>query len=1412
MAEDTSAVMVAVRCRPMNKTELAQGGSSTIMMEGANTTITDPTNKVRPLSFTFDYSFWSSDPESPTFATQAQVFEALGNKLLDCTFKGYNGCLFAYGQTGSGKTYSMMGYGEDTGVIPRLCEALFQRGADKTKKSDGNWVMHVEVSYLEIYNEKCRCLLTPKAGANTEFKVREHPVTGPYVENLAKVVVHGFEEIDKLMVSGNKTRTVAATNMNATSSRSHAIFTLTVTQVTTHPDQNGATSEMVARINLVDLAGSERADRTGATGAVLKEGSNINKSLTTLGKVINGLAEGGADGKNKKHVPFRDSALTWLLKENLCGNSKTIMLAALSPAASNYEETVSTLRYADRAKCLRTVAVVNEDPSSKKIRELTEEIDRLKALLQQNSMNSEQSPRGKVSNHEDLSLQLMESEKLRELEAKTWKEKEEQAAEIAKLRDELGKQSGMSNRMSRDIPSLVNLNEDPMMSECLFYSLQPGVTSIGSAVTDSQRDISIEGEKILPIHAFIHITAPVPTPAAEGEAPAPATGRFTALLTPREKADVYVNGVEVTEERELHHNDRVIFGHHVFRYVDPKDTAASTCAKKAAPFDFEKAIEERFAAEMARKATSGSPLFSVPSTSGGEGFVVISAEAQAQQATKLRDMEEKIKAMEQDAKTNLSAKFVAQTTVASSRGSYNGAAVSVPGSPEQRPANPQQLNSLVNAAKLSNNKVARLPNQQIFKQKIVLVGHQEVGKTSLRKCFEGDPIFGFMAKLPDVRTTTGIDTQVRTLNINGETVELSIADFAGQEAYHSHTLFLTDRSVFALVWKISAVEQDVMSTGISQHEEERLCHWISEIYCKFPKSKLVLIGTHLDEMRDQSQRSVGYILSKVENLLTKYATKIARTDEHGIPMVLPFVGSFAVSCKTRTFMSTGKHKDLSGKKIGELLNLLGRIAHGECMSDPTFPCGAVPGRHIKLMREVEALKAKQGGQMLISMGEYVHLAVRTGIESDAELLQISQLLHCWNSIYLFNHQNLNSPENLFVFLHPVWLCKLAGTLFSFSHVIHTPLHLRSLIGGLDYLISQAEMADMSMMCRGYLRFPLARILFHNGLLAMLRREPDEADYLMCIQLLSAMELLYQVTVLCDDPEVTEEEGQPTNAPAGYIHRYFVPSLSPFKIPLALREAAPLLFHKGLHISYSFNMIPKELWYKILHRLSPYIEYISVPCPLEVGDDMAAFRLEQADEVHNRWIDGAWLRGSSCRLLLLRDGDHIRLYSAETDNALAEEELHRRVEDIFASLLQDYSGIQRQVMVQCPTPYCTAWHKVKEVFSADTVKCDTCAEEYPSSAVVSSGVSTLGVKQYSTEARRGVRNMLKGSLDPFHANCVAQFLDVSVEEEGAGAGGDEANVDNGSIGQDPAKVDVLRSLDSVVRHLMLQEYWALNANR
>lgn len=251
-----------------------------------------------------------------------------------------NGNINIFSISGSGKSYTMMGSQDNKGIIPRLCDELFY---SISSKQTPDLSYKVEVSYMEIYNEKVHDLLDPKPNKQS-LKVREHNVLGPYVDGLSQLAVSSFEDIDNLMTEGNKSRTVAATNMNAESSRSHAVFSVVLTQTITD-QKSGVTGEKASRMSLVDLAGSERAVKTGAVGDRLKEGSNINKSLTTLGLVISKLAD-SSSGKNRndKFVPYRDSVLTWLLKDNLGGNSKTVMVATISPAADNYEETLSTLR------------------------------------------------------------------------------------------------------------------------------------------------------------------------------------------------------------------------------------------------------------------------------------------------------------------------------------------------------------------------------------------------------------------------------------------------------------------------------------------------------------------------------------------------------------------------------------------------------------------------------------------------------------------------------------------------------------------------------------------------------------------------------------------------------------------------------------------------------------------------------------------------------------------------------------------------------------------------------------------------------------------------------------------------------------------------------------------------------------
>ncbi|KAL8648416.1 MAG: hypothetical protein Q9226_006003 [Calogaya cf. arnoldii] len=324
---------------------------------------------VEEKKFTFDNSFWSHNTEDDHYAHQEDIYNALGEEFLDHNFEGYHTCIFAYGQTGSGKSYTMMGTPTQPGLIPRTCEDLFQR---IESSASPNISYTVRVSYFEVYNEHVRDLLGPQPRSSDPhpfyLKIRESPTEGPYIKDLTDLPVKNYHELLRHMRLGDNNRTTASTKMNDTSSRSHAVFTIMLKQIH-HDLSTDSTTERLARIRLVDLAGSERAKATEATGARLREGSNINKSLTTLGRVIAALADpkhsrvhNGGKTRSKDVVPYRDSILTWLLKDSLGGNSKTAMIACIAP--SDYDETLSTLRYADQAKHIRTRAIVNQDSVS----------------------------------------------------------------------------------------------------------------------------------------------------------------------------------------------------------------------------------------------------------------------------------------------------------------------------------------------------------------------------------------------------------------------------------------------------------------------------------------------------------------------------------------------------------------------------------------------------------------------------------------------------------------------------------------------------------------------------------------------------------------------------------------------------------------------------------------------------------------------------------------------------------------------------------------------------------------------------------------------------------------------------------------------------------------------------------------
>jgi kinesin family member 1 len=451
-------------------------------------------------------------------------------------------------------------------------------------QSDKNVSCTVEVSYLEIYNERVRDLLNPSTKGN--LRVREHPSTGPYVEDLAKLVVRSFPEIENLMDEGNKARTVAATNMNETSSRSHAVFTLTLTQKR-HDVETSMSGEKVAKISLVDLAGSERATSTGATGARLKEGAEINRSLSTLGRVIASLADISTGKKKNAQVPYRDSVLTWLLKDSLGGNSLTAMIAAISPADINFEETLSTLRYADSAKRIKNHAVVNEDPNARMIRELKEELAQLRSKLSGGSggvggiveeqyapdtplekqIVSIAQPDGtikKVSKAEIVE-QLNQSEKLYKDLNQTWEEKLLKTEEIHKEREAALEELGVSIEKGfvglstpKKMPHLVNLSDDPLLAECLVYNLKPGTTTVGNVDSEQQTaEIRLNGSQILHEHCVFENV----------------DGAVTVI--PRDNAGVMVNGVRIDKPKRLRSGYRIILGDfHIFRFNNPQEARA----------------------------------------------------------------------------------------------------------------------------------------------------------------------------------------------------------------------------------------------------------------------------------------------------------------------------------------------------------------------------------------------------------------------------------------------------------------------------------------------------------------------------------------------------------------------------------------------------------------------------------------------------------------------------------------------------------------------------------------------------------------------------------------------------------------------------------------------------------------------
>uniref|UniRef100_A0A8D1VB43 Kinesin motor domain-containing protein n=1 Tax=Sus scrofa TaxID=9823 RepID=A0A8D1VB43_PIG len=452
-----------------------------IQMEKSKTTITNlkipeggtgDSGRERTKTFTYDFSFYSADTKSPDYVSQEMTRLT---PLSESQRIGFHVC--------KRSSFSPQG---DSGLIPRICEGLFSGINETTRWDEASF--RTEVSYLEIYNERVRDLLRRKSSKTFNLRVREHPKEGPYVEDLSKHLVQNYSDVEELMDAGNINRTTAATGMNDVSSRSHAIFTIKFTQAKFDSEMP---CETVSKIHLVDLAGSERADATGATGVRLKEGGNINKSLVTLGNVISALADLSQDAANplvkKKQVfvPYRDSVLTWLLKDSLGGNSKTIMIATISPADVNYGETLSTLRYANRAKNIINKPTINEDANVKLIRELRAEIARLKMLLAQ----------GNQIALLDSPTALSMEEKLQQNEArvqeltKEWTNKWNETQNILKEQTLALRKEGIGVVLDSELPHLIGIDDDLLSTGIILYHLKEGQTYVGREDASTEQDI-----------------------------------------------------------------------------------------------------------------------------------------------------------------------------------------------------------------------------------------------------------------------------------------------------------------------------------------------------------------------------------------------------------------------------------------------------------------------------------------------------------------------------------------------------------------------------------------------------------------------------------------------------------------------------------------------------------------------------------------------------------------------------------------------------------------------------------------------------------------------------------------------------------------------------------------------------------
>lgn len=566
-------IVVAVRVRGFNKRESEMNSELCVKMQGPQTVLVNNAGilaKEPPeRNFAFDYSYWSFDgykeeesgylaPDSPTskYADQQKLYDELGAGILTNAFNGYNCGLFAYGQTGAGKSYSISGTRANKGIVPQVCVNLFNQ-IEERKLKDKDSEYEVTFSMIEIYSEQVRDLLSSKPQGSKGLPIHERPGKGFHIleKDMKPITVLNYDAIETLIEQGNKHKSIAATSMNAVSSRAHTIVELCFKH--TYKNETGSVMQRESIINLIDLAGSERVSKSQTTGQQFKEGVAINQSLNSLGNCISALCKKSEDASVR--IPYRDSNLTKLLMNTLGGNSKTIMIAAISPSENNYPESLSTLRYADRAKQIKCNAIVNEDPKDKIILSLQDEIAKLKSMMgggttlgSNTEIDLEEYERSKKEMAETMRKQIEENELYISEMKKSY---ETRLAEAVAKTEEMNKKQNEINEKSKVCAHISNINVDPQLTGSVKYLLEfPPKKKELMLGTHEKNDIVNNGIGVLDKHAKFTFE------------------KDEFYLHPFPNARVIRNGKQEDAKFKLNNFDRLVIGASLYYlFIDPRN-------------------------------------------------------------------------------------------------------------------------------------------------------------------------------------------------------------------------------------------------------------------------------------------------------------------------------------------------------------------------------------------------------------------------------------------------------------------------------------------------------------------------------------------------------------------------------------------------------------------------------------------------------------------------------------------------------------------------------------------------------------------------------------------------------------------------------------------------------------------------